>query len=48
MSLLFFLVPDLNPNTEGVAGSRLDLHGDQTIEDFVRLCTLLVCPCNTP
>lgn len=48
MSLLFFLVPDLNPNTEGVAGSRLDLHGDQTIEDFVRLCTLLGVPLQHP
>ncbi|MBK9572059.1 MAG: peptidase C1 [Rhodoferax sp.] len=44
MSLLFFQVPDPDPQTDGLASNRLDLRGDQTGPDFKRLCKLLGLP----
>ncbi|MDP2369988.1 peptidoglycan-binding domain-containing protein [Rhodoferax sp.] len=41
MSLLFFQVPDPDPQTDGLASNRLDLRGDQIGPDFKRLCKLL-------
>jgi Papain family cysteine protease len=41
MSVLFFQVPDPDPQTDGLASSRLELRGDQTGPDFARLCKLL-------
>ncbi len=48
MSLLFFQVPDLNPNTDGLASALLELRGEQTEADFVRLCGLLQVPVQSP